>query len=89
MAEPQQFPRASLIVGRNQMLFAVPLDENGHEVVRYFTDEADRPVDVDDEGIRQALSVFGAWSDLDWDQAFDELDRIRHESRPTPPIDEI
>ena len=89
MAEPEKFPRAGLTVGRNQMLFAVPLDENGHEVVRYFTDEADSALDDDNEDLRQALSVFGAWSDLDWDQAFDELDRIRHESRPTPPIDEI
>ena len=29
----------------------------------------------------------GAWSHLDWEEALDELDRIRHESVPPPPID--
>ena len=71
------------------MLFGVPLDETGHEAVRYFVEESNAPVDVDDDGVRQALSVIGAWCDLDWEHALDELDRIRHESRPTPPIDQI
>jgi hypothetical protein len=88
MAEPQRFPGPGLTVGRKQMLFAVPVDEHGHEVVRYFTDQADGNSDVEDEGVRQALSVIGAWSDLDWEQALDELDRIRHASPPTPLIDE-
>jgi hypothetical protein len=33
------------------------------------------------------LAVIGAWSDLDWEEFSSELDRIRHASRPTPPID--
>ena len=89
MAESQPLPGSDLTVGRKQMLFGVPLDENGHEVVRYFTEEANGRADTDDEIVQQALSVIGAWSDLDWDQAGDELDRIRHESRPTPPIEQI
>jgi hypothetical protein len=71
------------------MLFGVPIDENGHEAVRFFVEETDAALDVDDEGVRQALSMIGAWRDLDWTHALDELDRIRHESRPTPPIDQI
>jgi uncharacterized protein (DUF433 family) len=35
----------------------------------------------------RALSLAGAWSDLDFDEMIDALDRIRHESKPTPPID--
>jgi hypothetical protein len=31
----------------------------------------------------------GAWADLGWEEALDELDRIRHESQPTPPIDDV
>ena len=89
MAGPQRHPRPDLIVGGKTMLFGVPVDENGHEAVRFFVEETDAPVDVDDEEIQQALSVIGAWRDLDWEQALDELDRIRHESRPTPPIDHI
>ena len=89
MAQPQRRPTPELIVGRKAMLFGVPHDENGHEAVRFFVEDADAPVDVDDDGVRQALSVIGAWRDLDWEHALDELDRIRHESRPTPPIDHI
>jgi hypothetical protein len=33
-------------------------------------------------------SLSGAWSDLDWEEAIDALGRIRHESEPTPPIEE-
>ena len=37
--------------------------------------------------VRDALAVAGAWSDLQDDDEFEALDRIRHESKPTPPID--
>ena len=89
MTEPQRGPRPDLIVGGKAMLFGVPLDENGHEAVRYFVEESHALMEVDDDGVRQALSVIGAWRDLDWEHALDELDRIRHENRPTPPIDQI
>jgi uncharacterized protein (DUF433 family) len=36
--------------------------------------------------VAEALSLIGAWSDLDWDETIAALDRIRHESKPTPPI---
>ncbi len=39
------------------------------------------------EGIERALALAGAWSDLDLDETLDALDRIRHESVPTPPIE--
>jgi hypothetical protein len=35
--------------------------------------------------VQRALSLLGAWSDLDWNEAFEELERIRHANRPTPP----
>jgi len=38
---------------------------------------------------REALAMAGAWSDLDWDQMLDYLDRIRQESKPTPPIEDL
>lgn len=37
--------------------------------------------------VRDALSVIGAWRDMQGDDEFATLDRIRHESQPTPPID--
>jgi hypothetical protein len=57
---------------------------DGCEVVFDDTDDAF----VNDETARNALSVFGAWSDLDWDEAAETLDRIRHESSPSPPLSE-
>jgi len=36
-------------------------------------------------------TLLGIWKDLDpdldWDELADELDRVRHESKPTPPIE--
>jgi hypothetical protein len=89
MAAHPEDAGTDLVVGRKQMLFGVPFDEDGQEQVRYFTEATASSQGIDSEDMRQALSVIGAWSDLDWDQAFEELDRIRHESRPTPPIDRI
>ncbi len=40
-----------------------------------------------DEVVADALGLAGAWSDLDWEQTAEELDRIRHTNPPTPPID--
>jgi hypothetical protein len=39
------------------------------------------------QAIEDTLALAGSWSDLDWDDMMQELDRIRHESKPTPPID--
>jgi hypothetical protein len=38
---------------------------------------------------RSALDLIGAWSDLPWEQMVEALDSFRHESQPTPPIDEL
>lgn len=39
------------------------------------------------KSVRDALAVIGAWRDLQDDDEFAALNRIRHESQPTPPID--
>ncbi|HLJ81247.1 MAG TPA: hypothetical protein VKT52_07175 [Ktedonobacterales bacterium] len=39
------------------------------------------------KSVRNALAVFGAWRDLQDDDEFEALDRIRHSVPPTPPID--
>ena len=88
MAEPLPRPNPELIASRKQMVFAIPIDEDGIDGTRFVVEDADASPTADDESTQQALSVIGAWRDLDWEQAFAELDRIRHESRPTPPIDE-
>lgn len=37
--------------------------------------------------IEETLALAGAWSDLDFDDMLEQLDTIRHQSKPTPPID--
>jgi hypothetical protein len=37
--------------------------------------------------LAEARALAGVWADLDWGDVVDQLDRIRHESEPTPPIE--
>jgi hypothetical protein len=67
-------------------LIGIIVEEKGKEVVRYFTDEKAADAAVSQNATQDALSVIGAWRDLDWDETVAALDRIRHESTPTPPI---
>jgi hypothetical protein len=67
-------------------LIGIIVEEKGKEVVRYFTDEKEADAAVSQNATQDALSVIGAWSDLDFDETLNALDRIRHESKPTPPI---
>jgi hypothetical protein len=72
----------------SQPLIGIPLDENGRQVTRYFTDEAAADAALANQDVTtDALNLAGAWSDLDFDEMVAALDRIRHESKPTPPID--
>jgi hypothetical protein len=67
-------------------LIGIIFEENGQEVVRYFTEEKAADAAVSRSTTQKALGVIGAWRDLDWDETVAALDRIRHESKPTPPI---
>ena len=40
-----------------------------------------------DQEVHDALRLAGAWSHLDWEEMVEALDRMRHESKPTPPIE--
>jgi hypothetical protein len=88
MPEPAHISQG-LPTRRSQPLIGVPTGEGTDEGVRYFTseDEADRFLSKDQEGVKKALSAIGGWSDLDFDEMLDALDKIRHQSKPTPPID--
>lgn len=74
-------------VSPGQPLIGIPLLENGREVVRYFADEAAADAALASRKHRDVRDLAGIWKDLDWNAAAEELDRIRHESKPTPPID--
>jgi hypothetical protein len=87
MSDLRPTPHSRMTVRSDQPLIGVIRQSNGHEVVDYFTDEADADAASPDEAVQAALSVIGAWSDLDLDEMLDTLDRIRHDSKPTPPIE--
>jgi hypothetical protein len=86
---PQPSPPAppGVIVDDDQPLIAVPLDEDGRRRVAYYTSDADADAALPDAAVRRALDLAGAWADLDWEEAVAELDRIRHQTPPTPPVD--
>jgi hypothetical protein len=87
MAAKQPLPRTpSLAVHQDQPLIGIVLVEDGQEITRYFADEPDAAASA--RSVADARALAGAWSDLDWEEMVEELDRIRHASRPTPPIDE-
>ena len=87
MAERKRQPPPGLLVQGNQPLIGIPFEEKGQEVVRYFTDENAADAAVPQRTTQAALSVIGTWSDMDWEEMVEALDRIRHESKPTPPIE--
>ena len=85
---PQDFDEQHSLTARlDQPLIGVLFEENGQLLVRYFTDRRAAAAARSEQALQRALSVIGAWSDLDWDEAVAELDRIRHENPPTPPIE--
>jgi hypothetical protein len=88
MADVPAHLHEGLTTRGRQPLIGIPVGEGPEEVVRYFTseDEADQALSRDQSNIRLALSAIGSWRDLDFDEMLDELDRIRHRSKPTPPI---
>jgi hypothetical protein len=80
-------PKTVLKVEAHQALVAVPIVEDGKAMTLFFVDE-DEAAAVLPQQVQRALSLAGAWSDLDREETEAALERIRHESKPTPPIDE-
>jgi hypothetical protein len=85
----RRFDIPGLAVSPDRPLVGVVLVEGGQEVVRYFADEAEADATIAQEVTEDVRSLAGAWSDLDWEEALEEFDRIRHDSEPTPPIDAL
>lgn len=77
----------SFTLSGNQPLISIPFEENGQAVVRYFSEETQADKAISEDATRTALDLAGAWSDLNLDEMLEELDRIRHQSTPTQPID--
>ena len=76
--------QTSLFISSDQPLIGV-LDADLHQV-RYFTTEEEADAALAADAVTDALSLAGAWRDLEWEAVVNDLDRLRHESKPTPPI---
>jgi hypothetical protein len=76
-------PSPSLAVHPDRPLIGVVSVENGQEVTHYFAEEAGTVGSA--QTVADARALAGAWSDLNWEEMVEELDRIRHASRPAPP----
>lgn len=86
MSELQERQFNSLAAGIDEPLIVVPVGDNE---VRYFTSDEDAEAFVSDSSATAPIRLAGVWSDLDWEDAEAALDRIRHESSPTPPIENL
>ncbi len=82
-------PRAGSVLDArpDQPLIGVVVQQDGQEVVRYFADETAAGNVVPPDAVERALAAVGTWADLDFDEPLDALERIRHQSTPSPPID--
>jgi hypothetical protein len=85
--EPQR--ARSVIVQAESPLIGVPMDNDGQEAVAYFVAEEEADQAMRQEAAQPAIKLAGVWSDLDGDAMLDGLDRLRHDSAPTPPITSI
>ena len=81
-----------LTTRRDQPLIGVPIRQGADEVVQYFTSEAeaDRALAHESADIERVPRLIGAWEHIDAEEGPDmleELDRLRHESKPSPPLE--
>ncbi|HUG15328.1 MAG TPA: hypothetical protein VMM78_09945 [Thermomicrobiales bacterium] len=85
----QRHPQDSsiLVVHGDKPLIGLLSSEQDTDTVTYFVDEDAADHAVTERVIRNALSLAGAWSDVPWDEIEAGLDRIRHESVPSPPLE--
>jgi hypothetical protein len=80
----------SLTVLADEPLIGLPLpDADGNVTFQYFADEASAEEAARPYRESNPADLAGIWSHFDWDEMEQDLDRIRHESKPTPPIDEV
>lgn len=85
--DQRQTRSAALLVRDDEPLVGIVIRQDGQDFVRYFVEDNERDEQSTPASIQTARGLLGAWKDIDADEALDELDRIRHESEPTPPID--
>src|SRR2546421_10158264 len=62
------------------------LRENSHDVALLTPIDTEKKQKTNQQAIEETLALAGSWKDLDFDDMLEQLDRIRHESKPTPPL---
>ena len=88
MAEQPPRQAASILARSDQPLIGIITERNSQEMVHYFADEQAADDASGKDHVRKALELIGAWRGLmDWEDVERDLDRIRHESEPTPPVE--
>ena len=92
MARPARHLHQEFTTREDQPLIGIPDTDGAEEVVRYFNnyEDVDQATEQERESIQRALSLIGAWQDLDDEDGpdmLDELDRMRHASPPSPPLE--
>lgn len=70
---------SSLLAERDEAVLAIPLIEDGREVVEYSADTETTPPPRLPGSVQDALDLAGVWSELDWNETGEVLERIRHE----------
>lgn len=78
-----------ITTAQNQPLIGIPFEENGKEVIRYFSEETQADGALTESTTETALKLAGAWRDLSWEEMEQALDRLRHDSKPTSPIKDL
>ena len=86
MATREVGGREEIVMPADKALIAIPDEIDGQPVARYFTSDEEADAAFGEESIEEALALIGSWGDLDWDETIEALERIRQESKPTPPI---
>ena len=88
MTEQPPHQTASILARSDQPLIGIITEQDGQEMVHYFADEQAADAAAGKDNVRKALELIGAWRNLmDWEDVERDLDRIRHESEPTPPVE--
>ena len=62
------------------------LRDNSHDVALLTPVSTERKQQTNRQAIEETLALAGSWKDLDFDDMIEQLDRIRHDSKPTPPL---
>lgn len=85
MATEYRGERSIEVDGRRPLIGVFIADDS--DDVQYAVEGPSFESPAPSSGARAALTVIGAWSDMNWDELADSLEGIRHANQPTPPVE--